>query len=75
MLKLTTMNGDVIYVAARYIVSMFRDLPDRTRIYSVEFSADQWVKESPEDILAMPEMAYALNPAYVISSPNPLSQI
>lgn len=67
MLKLTGMDGAlVIYIAPKHIVAMYRDRPGRTRIHTVACSGDQWVKELPEEIMAMPAMLYEAYPALTL---------
>jgi hypothetical protein len=68
MLKLTIAEdeGRTVYIAATAIQSMNRGLGD-SGTYVKLHGSDQWVRETPEQILAMPEMVYAMYPAMVVT--------
>jgi hypothetical protein len=64
MLKLTQQDGSSVYVSPVHISSLYQLSGGRTEVL---FAGGSYlVKETPDQIMAMPAMAYFLNPAMVV---------
>ena len=79
MLKLTDWEDrSTVYIAAKHICGMFRaeaydDKPASTLVDTAARSYQ--VKETPEQIMAMPEMQYEMYPAFAIAADGQVSKI
>jgi len=74
MLKLTDWEDrSTVYIAAKHICGMYRIKPASTLVDTPARSYQ--VKETPEQIIAMPEMQYELYPAFNIGNDGKVSKI
>jgi hypothetical protein len=69
MLKLTTVDGIAVYISPAHISALCQYSSGKT---DVRFAGGSYlVRETPDQIMAMPEMVYFLNPA-MLMIPSPV---